>query len=301
MKELLKTTSLLLLLLVSGFTLSSCSDDDNEAGALPELVGTWVCTDSYEASYEDGQKIDEYTDEDQGRSFTLNANGTLSMGNYTVGSWSSDGGTMWITVTDEDGTWTTTYSMRKHSADSYTLSYDISYNEDGSSYREVYSMTLQRQGTGSDTDDDDDVSIPVDSTIGPDLGQVPTRDPGYATGVSITTDEVVGSWTLVSGYSAAYQHGALLDSEVYTRDEGVGDIMTLNADGTCTVSNGLNGTWRLVGSHLYLTVSEDGYAETVDYIVAARSADKVELRIDYTVDHPTSSIHGVESITFQRI
>ena len=80
MKELLKTTSLLLLLLVSGFTLSSCSDDDNEAGALPELVGTWVCTDSYEASYEDGQKIDEYTDEDQGRSFTLNANGTLSMG-----------------------------------------------------------------------------------------------------------------------------------------------------------------------------------------------------------------------------
>lgn len=57
MKELLKTTSLLLLLLVSGFTLSSCSDDDNEAGPLPELVGTWVCTDSYEAFYEDGQKL----------------------------------------------------------------------------------------------------------------------------------------------------------------------------------------------------------------------------------------------------
>ena len=57
MKELIKKTGLLLMVLFAGLAVSSCSEDDDPPGVSDDLVGTWAVVSSYSAEYENGNLV----------------------------------------------------------------------------------------------------------------------------------------------------------------------------------------------------------------------------------------------------
>lgn len=301
MKELIKKTGLLLMVLFAGFAVSSCSDDDDPPGVQGDLVGTWRVVSSYWAEYEDGALYYESNNSDVGQICVLNQNGSIEIDGYTVGTWGASGDAFYITYNEDGDVWTEQYNMTKESANRVTISYDISYNEDGTSYRDVLRLTLERQSGGS-VDDNPIVTPPGPGDEDqPGYDDIPQLDPGATVGVSVQPSDLLGSWRMTFGYAAGYFDGELQGAELYTPDEGIGDVITFNADGTFSISNSVGGTWRIDGTKVYLTSNEDGYEDTTEFVMAYFDGNKFEWRVDYFEDYGSGMMHSVESQTFERV
>lgn len=307
MKELIKKTGLLLMVLFAGLAVSSCSEDDDPPGVQGDLVGTWRVVSSYWAEYEDGTLYYESNNSDVGQICVLNQNGSIEIDGYTVGTWGASGDAFYITYNEDGDVWTEQYNMTKESANRVTISYDVSYNENGSTWRYIQRLTLERQG-GSGNDDggdgngggDDGGDIVVNPE--PPSGDIPETYPGAPAGVQVSASDLVGQWRVTNGYSAWYVNGHLAESDPYTPDEGLGATWTLNADGTYTTSEGESGTWRIDGTTIYITMFEEGYGpETLPFTLAQFTGTEAELRIDYAEDIDGMTYNSVESISFERI
>lgn len=307
MKELIKKTGLLLMVLFAGFAVSSCSDDDDPPGVQGDLVGTWRVVSSYWAEYEDGALYYESNNSDVGQICVLNQNGSIEIDGYTVGTWGASGDAFYITYNEDGDVWTEQYNMTKESANRVTISYDVSYNENGSTWRYIQRLTLERQGGSGNDDggdgnggDDDGGDIVVNPE--PPSGDIPETYPGAPAGVQVSVSDLVGQWRVTNGYSAWYVNGHLAESDPYTPDEGLGASWTLNADGTYTTSEGESGTWRIDGTTIYITMFEEGYGpETLPFTLAQFTGTEAELRIDYAENIDGMTYNSVESISFERI
>lgn len=301
MKELIKKTGLLLMVLFAGFAVSSCSDDDDPPGVQNDLVGTWRVVDSYWAEYEDGELYYESNDSYVSDIYVLNQNGSIEVNGYTEGTWGASGDAFYITYNEDGDVWTEQYRMVKESANRVTISYDISYNEDGTSYRDVLRLTLERQSGGSG--DDDPIVTPPEpgDEDQPGYDDIPQQDPGATVSVTVQPNDLLGSWRMTFGYAAGYQNGELQAAELYTPDEGIGDVITFNPDGTFSITNEVGGTWRIDGTKVSLTSYEDGYTDTVEFIMASFDGNKFEWRVDYFEEYDSDMYHSVESQTFERV
>lgn len=307
MKELIKKTGLLLMVLFAGFAVSSCSEDDDPPGVQGDLVGTWRVVSSYWAEYEDGALYYESNNSDVGQICVLNQNGSIEIDGYTVGTWGASGDAFYITYNEDGDVWTEQYNMTKESANRVTISYDVSYNENGSTWRYIQRLTLERQG-GSGNDDggdgngggDDGGDIVVNPE--PPSGDIPETYPGAPAGVQVSASDLVGQWRVTNGYSAWYVNGQLAESDPYTPDDGLNATWTINADGTYTTSEGESGTWRIDGTTIYITMFEEGYEpETLPFTLAQFTGTEAELRIDYAENIDGMTYNSVESISFERI
>lgn len=307
MKELIKKTGLLLMVLFAGFAVSSCSDDDDPPGVQGDLVGTWRVVSSYWAEYEDGALYYESNNSDVGQICVLNQNGSIEIDGYTVGTWGASGDAFYITYNEDGDVWTEQYNMTKESANRVTISYDVTYNENGSTWRYIQRLTLERQG-GSGNDDggdgngggDDGGDIVVNPE--PPSGNIPETYPGAPAGVQVSASDLVGQWRVTNGYSAWYVNGHLAESDPYTPDDGLNATWTINADGTYTTSEGESGTWRIDGTTIYITMFEEGYEpETLPFTLAQFTGTEAELRIDYAENIDGMTYNSVESISFERI
>lgn len=308
MKELIKKTGLLLMVLFAGFAVSSCSDDDDPPGVQGDLVGTWRVVSSYWAEYEDGALYYESNNSDVGQICVLNQNGSIEIDGYTVGTWGASGDAFYITYNEDGDVWTEQYNMTKESANRVTISYDVSYNENGSTWRYIQRLTLERQGGDSGDDEptvnppgDDDENLPGGGGAQPGYDDIPQDDPGATAGVTVQPTDLLGSWRMTSGYAAGYFNGKLQSAEMYTPDEGIGDVITFNADGTFSISNSVGGTWRIDGTKVYLTANEDGYEETTEFVMAYFDGQRYEWHVDYFEDYGSGMMHSVESQTFERV
>lgn len=309
MKELIKKTGLLLMVLFAGFAVSSCSDDDDPPGVQGDLVGTWRVVSSYWAEYEDGALYYESNNSDVGQICVLNQNGSIEIDGYTVGTWGASGDAFYITYNEDGDVWTEQYNMTKESANRVTISYDVSYNENGSTWRYIQRLTLERQGGGSGDDEptvnppgDDDENLPGGGDHQPGGSDIPTTDPGTVPGVTANPSDLIGSWLVTGGYSAYYVNGSLAEGYPYTPDSGLGATWTLNADGTYTTSEGERGTWWISGTTVYITMSEDGYgSETMPFTLAVFTGSQAELRFDYFENFDGMNVHSIESISFERL
>lgn len=301
MKELIKKTGLLLMVLFAGFAVSSCSDDDDPPGVQGDLVGTWRVVSSYWAEYEDGALYYESNNSDVGQICVLNQNGSIEIDGYTVGTWGASGDAFYITYNEDGDVWTEQYNMTKESANRVTISYDVSYNENGSTWRYIQRLTLERQSGGS-VDDNPIVTPPGPGDEDqPGYDDIPQLDPGATVGVSVQPSDLLGSWRMTFGYAAGYFDGELQGAELYTPDEGIGDVITFNPDGTFSISNSVGGTWRIDGTKVYLTSNEDGYEETTEFVMAYFDGNKFEWHVDYFEDYGSGMMHSVESQTFERV
>ena len=131
MKELIKKTGLLLMVLFAGLAVSSCSEDDDPPGVSDDLVGTWAVVSSYSAEYENGNLVYESNNGEVGQVYVLSKNGNINISGYDAGRWGASGSSF-IIYWEEDGeTYPEQYNMTKESADRVTISYDVTYNEDG--------------------------------------------------------------------------------------------------------------------------------------------------------------------------
>lgn len=308
MKELIKKTGLLLMVLFAGFAVSSCSEDDDPPGVQGDLVGTWRVVSSYWAEYEDGALYYESNNSDVGQICVLNQNGSIEIDGYTVGTWGASGDAFYITYNEDGDVWTEQYNMTKESANRVTISYDVSYNENGSTWRYIQRLTLERQGGDSGDDEptvnppgDDDENLPGGGGAQPGYDDIPQDDPGATAGVTVQPTDLLGSWRMTSGYAAGYFNGKLQAAEMYTPDEGIGDVITFNADGTFSISNSVGGTWRIDGTKVYLTANEDGYEETTEFVMAYFDGQRYEWHVDYFEDYGSGMMHSVESQTFERV
>ncbi len=307
MKELIKKTGLLLMVLFAGLAVSSCSEDDDPPGVSDDLVGTWAVVSSYSAEYENGNLVYESNNGEVGQVYVLSKNGSINISGYDAGRWGASGSSF-IIYWEEDGeTYPEQYNMTKESADRVTISYDVTYNEDGSTWRDVYRLTLERQG-GSGNDDggdgngggDDGGDIVVNPE--PPSGNIPETYPGAPAGVQVSASDLVGQWRVTNGYSAWYVNGHLAESDPYTPDDGLNATWTINADGTYTTSEGESGTWRIDGTTIYITMFEEGYEpETLPFTLAQFTGTEAELRIDYAENIDGMTYNSVESISFERI
>lgn len=307
MKELIKKTGLLLMVLFAGLAVSSCSEDDDPPGVQGDLVGTWRVVSSYWAEYEDGALYYESNNSDVGQICVLNQNGSIEIDGYTVGTWGASGDAFYITYNEDGDVLTEQYNMTKESANRVTISYDVSYNENGSTWRYIQRLTLERQG-GSGNDDggdgndggDDGGDIVVNPE--PPSGDIPETYPGAPAGVQVSASDLVGQWRVTNGYSAWYVNGHLAESDPYTPDDGLNATWTINADGTYTTSEGESGTWRIDGTTIYITMFEEGYEpETLPFTLAQFTGTEAELRIDYAENIDGMTYNSVESISFERI
>ena len=302
MKELIKRTGMLLMILVAGLSVASCSDDDAPLGVSDNLVGTWAVVYSYSAEYENGNLQYESNNSEVGQVYVLNRNGSININGYDAGRWGASGSSF-IIYWEEDGeTYPEQYNMVMENMDRVTISYDITYNEDGSTWRDVYRITLQRQSSDADDDQPSINPQPGGDDNVPSTGNIPQTYPGTATGVSTNASNLVGSWRVTNGYSAYYVNGRLAEGEPYTPDSGLGATWTLNANGTYTTSDGGYGMWRLEGATVYVTMYDEGYeTETIPFTLAQFTGNTAELRFDYSEVYDGMTAHSVESISFERL
>ncbi len=133
-----------MLMLVTGLAFASCSDDD-EGSNPSDLVGTWTVTSSYYAYYTDGDLMWEYTDNEVGSVWKFYADGTISaMDGSETGTWTVKGNKLIVTEVSDDETYVHSYTLTRNDNEEITLRSEDTYTDDGSTYREVYSVTLDR-------------------------------------------------------------------------------------------------------------------------------------------------------------
>ncbi len=273
-----------MLMLVAGLSFASCSDDDEGTSIPNDLVGTWEVTASHYAEYKNGSMIYENTNGEVGAVWKLDANGSITGGYIANGTWGVSGNQFLVTTTEDGEKYTEHFTLTRNGNDEVTIKSDITYNEDGSTWREVYELTLTRQGTSGGN--------------GGGNGDIPTTDPGTA-GVTVSSNDIVGSWKIVDGYDAAYVNGSLVDSERWNSSDGIGSIFTLKSDGTFTTSDYESGTWRLNGSTLTLTYNDED-DEPVNITIASYSNSQIKWHIHYYDSDGGISYHGISTAILQR-
>ncbi len=320
MKELIKKTGLLMLMLMAGLSFASCSDDDEGTSIPQDLVGTWKVTASHYAEYKNGSMIYENTDGEVGAVWKLDANGSITGGYIANGTWSVSGNQFLVTTTDDGETYTERFTLTRNGNDEVTIKSDITYNEDGSTWREVYELILTRQGTSGGNGDGNGGNGGGNGGNGGGNGgngggnnpggseggnpqptfDIPTTDPG-TTGVTVNRSDVIGTWTMIGGYEAAYIGGSLVDKRYNTDSEDIGSAIIIKSDGTFTnLSDGESGTWQLNGPTLTMTYYDEDEDGPVNLTIAWYNNDKMEVRAHYYEYNGSITIHGIESVILQR-
>ncbi len=277
MKELIKKTGLLMLMLMAGLSFASCSDDDEGISIPNDLVGTWKVTSSYYAEYGDGDLWYEHTDNEVGQVWKLDANGSISMNNYNVGTWGVSGNQFLVTKVSGDEMDTERFTLTRNGNDEVTIKYDITYKEDGSTYREVYSLTLVRQSTSGGQGDGNGGN-------------------GGGNGTIIPSD-LVGTWTVTSSSYVEYKNGDLWTN--YTDDE-VGQVWKLNANGSISMNDHNVGTWSVSGNQFLVTTTDDGETYTERFTLTRNGNDEVTIKYDNTYNESGSTYREVYSLTLSR-
>ncbi len=144
MKELIRKTGLLMLMLVAGLAFASCSDDD-EGSNPSDLVGAWTVTSNHYTFYKNGTIDEEYIDDEIGEVWEINADGTISaMNGFITGTWTVKGNQLLVTEVSEVDTYVYRFTLTRNGSDEITLHTEETYTEMGNNYRDVCTWTLSR-------------------------------------------------------------------------------------------------------------------------------------------------------------
>lgn len=139
----------ILMLVPLGFSSCSDSDDDENTGSASTLVGTWESVSYTYQWKEDGEVVDEGTEEDSSIRIRFHEDETCEIAEYYNGKWNWENPGTWkykngkITVTDEDGE-SDTATVKTLTASKLVVEYHEKYTEDGILY-EDYDLTEYRK------------------------------------------------------------------------------------------------------------------------------------------------------------